>query len=122
MKQEAQFVVRGELTQVQEMVTLKGAPVVHLFLGIGGDKKKVSQVFRVEVYEESLQSVARGLKRGHQVQCSGRLTGRVSDRGYYNYSFYADALLVEPTPSESWVPSAPSATTGDAYEDHDILF
>lgn len=96
MKEVSQFMVRGAVTQVQDVCTLKGVPVVQLALACGGDCSRAGSVCRVEAYDAALQAVAHGLRRGRRVQVSGRLVGRINDRGFYNYSLYADAILAEP--------------------------
>lgn len=96
MKEVSQFLVRGVVTQVQDMCTMKGAPVVQLAVACGGDYSRAGSVCRVEVYDAALQGAAHALRRGQAVQVAGRLSGRLNDRGYYNYSLYADAILVVP--------------------------
>ncbi len=113
MKEVSQFMVRGAVTQVQDVCTLKGVPVVQLALACGGDYSRAGCVCRVEVYDAALQRAAHALRRGQLVQCSGRLTGRLNDRGFYNYCLYADALLVEPVAGGVAVaPPAPAGAAG----------
>lgn len=131
MRESAQFMVRGTVTQVQDMATLKGAPVVQLAVAVGGGQVRAASVFRVDVFDAGLQAVARGLGRGRHVQCSGRLSGRINDRGYYNYSLFADAVLVEPEAPVAAAavsvgglnpPAAPAGVAEEGLAEEDIPF
>lgn len=125
MKETSQFIIRGAVTGVRDMATPKGTPLVHIHLEVAGYKQGTPPVpFRVEAYDKGLIAAAHALRPGQRVQCAGRLTGRVTDKGFYNYSLYADSLLIEPStavppaaaPSASPAP-APARRPAEADED-----
>ena len=79
----------GTVTQVQELSTMAGKPFARLHVGIGG---KADGVIQVDFWGEAEQAAVLQLQRGQRVLVLGRVSGRISDKGYWNATMFGDAV------------------------------
>ena len=81
-----------------------------------------TNTLRVDLYNESTLSEALALHPGTKLAITGRITGRQNDRGYFNYSLYADDFVAIPE-SQTTTQQQPAATPPPApMADEDIPF
>lgn len=82
----------GTVTQVQELTTMAGKPFARLHVGIGGNAGKADGVIQVDFWGEAEQAAVLQLQRGQRVLVLGRVSGRISDKGYWNATMFGDAV------------------------------
>lgn len=82
----------GMVTQVQELCTMAGKPFARLHVGIGGNAGKVDGVIQVDFWGEAERASVLQLRRGQRVLVLGRVSGRISDKGFWNATMFGDAV------------------------------
>ena len=82
----------GRVNQVEERFTASGKPFARLWLGVGGDSAKSEGVIQVDFWGEAEQAAVLQLQRGQRVLVLGRVSGRISDKGYWNATMFGDAV------------------------------
>ena len=85
----------GTVTQVQELTTMAGKPFARLHVGIGGNAGKADGVIQVDFWGEAEQAAVLQLQRGQRVLVLGRVSGRISDKGYWNATMFGDAVFAD---------------------------
>lgn len=88
MRQTSQVIAQGTITKIEERVSLtthKSSWQVFI-------RGKQDCVTRVDYYDASLFPAIQELAVGGEITCTGRLFGRLNDRGYLNYSIFGDAI------------------------------
>lgn len=85
----------GTVTQVQELTTMAGKPFARLHVGIGGNAGKADGVIQVDFWGEAEQAAVLQLQRGQRVPVLGRVSGRISDKGYWNATMFGDAVFAD---------------------------
>lgn len=85
----------GTVTQVQELSTMAGKPFARLHVGIGGNAGKADGVIQVDFWGEAEQAAVLQLQRGQRVLVLGRVSGRISDKGYWNATMFGDAVYAD---------------------------
>lgn len=82
-----------------------------------------NNTLRVDLYNESTLAEALALHPGTKLAITGRITGRQNDRGYFNYSLYADDFVAIPESPKTTTQQQPAATPPPApMADEDIPF
>ena len=82
----------GTVTQVQELSTMAGKVFARLHVGIGGNAGKADGVIQVDFWGDSERASVLQLQRGQRVLVLGRVSGRISDKGYWNATMFGDAV------------------------------
>ena len=85
----------GTVTQVQELTTMAGKPFARLHVGIGGNAGKADGVIQVDFWGEAEQAAVLQLQRGQRVLVLRRVSGRISDKGYWNATMFGDAVFAD---------------------------
>ena len=85
----------GRVNQVEERFTASGKPFARLWLGVGGDAAKSEGVIQVDFWGEAEQAAVLQLQRGQRVLVLGRVSGRISDKGYWNATMFGDAVFAD---------------------------
>lgn len=105
MRQQATYRIFGTVENVEigysKISSDEPVAVIHLSVFI---KNGNIDRYKVTAYEPSLVAIAETLQRGQQICVAGRIRGDVNERGYYNYYFTAQAILIEPgSPKEQTI-------------------
>lgn len=82
----------GRVNQVEERFTPSGKPFARLWLGVGGDATKCESVVQVDFWGEAERAQVLNLPRGCRALVLGRVSGRISDKGYWNATMFGDAV------------------------------
>ena len=85
----------GTVTQVQELSTMAGKPFARLHVGIGGNAGKADGVIQVDFWGDQERESVLQLQRGQRVLVLGRVSGRISDKGYWNATMFGDAVFAD---------------------------
>lgn len=97
MKPSSQFCIRGSVTKAERQVTLSGKQLARLYLlvpSFSPDGK--DDIFRVDFYGAGTIPRVLALEPRTPVLVHGRISGRISDRGYFNASLFGDAVYIAP--------------------------
>lgn len=87
----ARFRILASLVSAKEYVAVSsGRKCAQLTLQVDDN------LFRADLYNTSSIDEALALLPGTKLAVTGRLTGRQNDRGYFNYSIYADDFVPIP--------------------------
>lgn len=105
----------ASLTSVNEYIAVSsGRRSAQLTLSTG------TETIRADVWNSGLIDEALKLPPGCQLALTGRISGKQNDRGYFNYSFYADDFIVMPAPG---CPKAdPTTAPAQPLANEDIPF
>lgn len=85
----------GRVNQVEERFTASGKPFARLWLGVGGDAAKSEGVIQVDFWGEAEREQVLNLPRGCRALVLGRVSGRISDKGYWNATMFGDAVFAD---------------------------
>lgn len=112
----ARFRIAGTITSIKEFVSVaSGKKSLQVIISDGTNS------YRADVYDEALYlETLRRAPGGFNAIILGRLSGKVNDKGYFNYTLFADEIvpanptrLPSPTPQPQAPPPAPASTMAD---------
>ncbi len=112
------FRIAGTVTAIKEFVSVSsGKKSLQVIISDG------STAYRADIYEEGLYLEASRLI-GHppfNAIITGRLSGKCNDKGFFNYSLFADEL-VQAYPHKAPAPAHSQPTPHPTMADADIPF
>ena len=74
---------------------MAGKVFARLHVGIGGNAGKADGVIQVDFWGDSERASVLQLQRGQRVLVLGRVSGRISDKGYWNATMFGDAVFAD---------------------------
>lgn len=110
MQHRARYAICGTVEGIdrKESKSTNGAPPLELRVVVY-NQGKGANYYKVSVYDTKYIDACQSLAIGQEVYVSGRLTGGISDKGYYNYYLTAERILLDILP----VPGATSDNAPD---------
>lgn len=118
----ARFRIAGTVTSIKEFVSVaSGKKSLQVIISDG------SNALRADVYDEALYHETARRSAGFNAIITGRIVGKVNDRGYFNYTLFADEIMAgyaqSPHTSTPTTPQQPApAPAPSTMADEDIPF
>lgn len=95
-----QLIAHGCIDKIEERTTLNGKNFWQIFVAGRGDS-----LTRIDYFDSALFPAIQELIVGGEITCTGRLVGRLNDRGFMNYTIFGDGIFGDPaapvTPKQS---------------------
>lgn len=89
-----QLIAHGRINKIEERTTLNGKTFWQVFVLGRGDS-----LTRLDYFDSALFPAIQELTVGGEITCTGRLVGRLNDRGFMNYTIFGDGIFGDPAAS-----------------------